>query len=918
MQNTSSLDEKLKMVQDFNFEIVADNAISDASDSPAYDTESFRRLGVARDYNEFLQSKIKIAEPETVRGKVLLHPSLLGHQRAVVNWALHNGRGLIANSFGLGKTRDQCDIALNLHRQTGKKFLQVCPLGVRHQFTHEDGPAMGMEYVYVRNDTEIEAATSPYLITNYERIRDGGIDPRKHNLCGASLDEGSVLRSLGSKTWEVFTEVFQGVPNRFVCTATPSPNKTRELIYYADWLGIMDAGQALTRFFMRNPDKAGDLQLHPQHTRDFWLWVASWALFLYAPSDLGFSDEGYDLPELRVHWHCVPVDINRAQHKTEIQEVDGQESEVEVMITDNRGQGKLVPDVDSNDVRNDAKERRATLDARLERMVGILKCDVCYSKKVIDGPDGEEIICPNCNGTGDAKSERHCLLWHHLDDEYKAIEKAIPSAVIVRGSQPLELREQRILDFAHGKFQYLATKPEIAGSGCNFQRHCSMNIFLGPSFRFEDFIQACHRTHRFLQKETVDIHIIYAETQQGIVKVMKEKWAQHIELSQTMRDIVREFGLSHEALKGDLKRRIGIERMEVQQARFTAVNNDCVDEMYYLADNSVGLIHTSIPFGNHYEYTTNYEDFGHNPSDEQFFVQMDFLIPELLRVLQPGRIAAIHVKDRILYGHQTKSGFMKVDAFSDKTRHAFEKHGFMFEGRITITTDVVRENNSSYRLGWTEMCKDGTKMGCGLPEYVLLFRKAPTDTKNHYADVPVVHSKEDYSIARWQLTASNQWQSSGKAIESYEPYDFEAHVARMEVKERRGELSKEFLSDPPVSDSPWVWDDVNFLKSLNAKQVSSKKIKHICPLAEDIVRRIIDRFSNPGDLVFEPFGGIGTVPYIAIKMGRKAYFAELNTSYFGDAVKYCRDAEIEFMTPGLFDDLSDIETSSSTRELVAV
>jgi hypothetical protein len=130
---------------------------------------------------------------------------------------------------------------------------------------------------------------------------------------------------------------------------------------------------------------------------------------------------------------------------------------------------------------------------------------------------------------------------------------------------------------------------------------------------------------------------------------------------------------------------------------------------------------------------------------------MDFLTPHLLRVLKPGRIAAIHVKDRLLYGHQNGLGVMSVDPFSDDCVANFRKHGFIFMGRITITTDVVRENNSTYRLTWSEMVKDGTKMGVGLPEYVLLFRKIQSDISRMYADTPVVHTKDAYSVSRWQV-----------------------------------------------------------------------------------------------------------------------------------------------------------------------
>jgi SNF2 family DNA or RNA helicase len=239
------------------------------------------------DYQTFLESKIKIAERYGIEAQPSdLHPSAFPHQKDAILWALKQGRALLALAFGLGKTHIQCEIARIIHERTGQPFLVVCPLGVKHQFTEEDGPRLGVQWQYVRTDDEVQAANTPYLITNYERVRDGSIDPRKHNLAGVSLDEGSVLRSLDSKTSDVFLEVFAHVAYRFVCTATPAPNDYKEIIYYAQWLGIMDSGQALTRWFKRDSQKAGNLTIHPHHERDFWLWVASWALFLYQPSDL--------------------------------------------------------------------------------------------------------------------------------------------------------------------------------------------------------------------------------------------------------------------------------------------------------------------------------------------------------------------------------------------------------------------------------------------------------------------------------------------------------------------------------------------------------------------------------------------------------------------------------------------------------
>lgn len=809
------------------------------------------------EYYKFLRNKIEVVDrAEFEVDPADLHPSSYPHQNDAIEWAARLGRGLIAMSFGLGKTTIQVELARLVHQRSRGIFLQVCPLGCKYQFSEEDGPRLGLKYQYVTSDEEIENATTPYLLTNYERVRDGNIDPRKHKIMGASLDEGSVLRSLGSKTFQIFNEVFANVPYRWVCTATPSPNRLRELIYYADFLDIMDSGQALTRFFQRDVHKAGNLTLHPQHEQKFWLWVASWALFIYKPSDLGHSDLGYDLPKINTHWHRINVDQRRAWGQT-----------------DNRGQHRLFLDA-AGGVREASAEKRATMDDRVNKMAEIIK----------ENPD------------------RHWLLWHHLEDERRQIELAVPESTSVYGSQELEVREQRIMDFSRGKIPYLSTKPEIAGSGCNFQRHCHSNIFLGVDYRFQDFIQAIHRTHRFQQKNPVDVHIIYAESEDQIVETLKAKWEQHDKLVARMREIVQKYGLVHEALKWDLRRSIGVEREEVKGERYIAVNNDCVVEVHGLPDNHFDLLATSIPFGNHFEYTACYEDFGHNPTDNDFWSQMDYLIPQLMRVLKPGRVAAIHVKDRILYGHQTPTGFMEVSPFSDECVFAFKKHGWLYEGRRTIVTDVVRENNSTYRLGWTEMTKDSTKMGSGLPEYLLLFRKPPTNNMDQYADEPVTKSKVGFSRARWQIDAHGFWRSNGnRHLMPDELYDYQAHVARLEEKEKNGNLPASFFYEPPASKSDVVWDDINFMRCLNSNQTQKRQENHTCPLPFDTVERIIRLYSNEGDLIFDPFAGLFTVIVKAIELGRRGYGIELHYPYFENGVKYCQETEIKATTPTLFD-----------------
>lgn len=243
-------------------------------------------------------------------------------------------------------------------------------------------------------------------------------------------------------------------------------------------------------------------------------------------------------------------------------------------------------------------------------------------------------------------------------------------------------------------------------------------------------------------------------------------------------------------------------------------------------------------------------------------------------------------------------------------------------GKITVTTDVVAENNQTYRLGWSEQCKDATKMGVGLPEYVLLFRKAPTHMDNAYADEPVSKEKDDYSVDLWQLDAHAYWRSSGnklmpleqlmkydlkqivKAWKKYQKeglYDFGVHKEVSKSLDENGKLSRKFMTVPPVSNSEFVWDDISRTKTLNAKQVSSKKEKHICPLQLDIIERLVNRFTNVGDVVLDPFGGLFSTPYQAMKMGRKSIAIELNSDYYRDGLFYMKCIHNEMTMPTLFD-----------------
>jgi DNA modification methylase len=828
-------------------------------------------------YVEFLTDKVRF---DTTFGHDIpndaTHPILKPHQRDIVLWAVRGGRRAIFASFGLGKSVIQLETLRLTLAEHGGRALIVCPLGVRQEFMR-DARMLGIAVKFVRSADQLDDVG--IYLTNYETVRDGKLDP---NLFTAvSLDEAGVLRSFGSKTYQSFLSMFANVPYRFVATATPSPNRYKELIHYAGFLGVMETGQALTRWFQRDSTQANNLTLYPHKVNEFHYWLATWACFLTKPSELGYSDDGYDLPEMSVDYHEVDVD-----HSETPSDRDGQGFLY-------RGGALGVADV--------AREKRDSLPNRVAELRRII---TDYEA----GGDADQFV-----------------IWCDLNAEQDAIEAALADMGYthssVYGALTLEESERRIQAWRDRETRCLIGKPVMLGQGLNLQQ-CNKAIFVGVTYKFHDVIQACHRIQRFGQARPCRTHIIHAESEREIVRVLRDKWNQHDELRERMTAITTEVGLKEASVAEILKRSIGIERIEVSSDGWLAANNDCVPETAAMQDNSVDLIVTSIPFANHYEYTPSYNDFGHTDTNEHFWAQMDYLTPNLLRVLAPGRIYACHVKDRILFGNVTGAGVPTVSPFHAEAIFHSRKHGFDYLGMITVVTDVVRENNQTYRLGWSEQCKDATKMGVGSPEYVLIFHKPQTDRTKGYADTPVSKSKTDYTRARWQVDAHAFWRSNGNRSltpeelaklrpEQYsrlfteqtlrDVYDYESHVKVAEILDAKGSLPATFMALAPGSWADDVWTDVNRMLTLNLTQTQAGAEKHICPLQWDIVDRLIGRYSMPDELVYDPFGGLGTVPVRALKAGRRGRSVELNAGYFFDSVKYLQAQERQRDMPSLFE-----------------
>lgn len=338
---------------------------------------------------------------------------------------------------------------------------------------------------------------------------------------------------------------------------------------------------------------------------------------------------------------------------------------------------------------------------------------------------------------------------------------------------------------------------------------------------------------------------------------------------------------------------------------------DCIEGVRGLPDGSVDLTVTSIPFSDQYTYSPSDRDLGNNVwanGHDAFFDHFDWLIPQLFRVTVPGRLCVIHCKDRLIY----RTAAAKYDSdgagiypFSDDVTAAMRKHRWVLHTRITVATDPVREMQATNRHGLLHkyIKADASISAGGIPEYLLVFRKwAGLPDDRMYSEKPVTHNG-DYSLRRWQLEANSVWQSDGMSL----AYDHEARVAALEdgydvVDGKRVPYRGGKHKGPQVPNSAGAWGDIDRMDTLNylvAKE--SQDEKHICPLQLDLIERCVRLWSNAGDVVLDPFAGIGSVPYKSVEMGRKAIAFELKDAYFKWCCKYVGEAELLRASPTLFD-----------------
>lgn len=407
-----------------------------------------------------------------------INQMLFPFQRDIVRWALKRGKAAVFAHTGLGKGPIQMEWCRHVHEHTGRNVLLLAPLAVSQQFKRE-----AEKFHVAVHVCKTQADVQPGInITNYERCKDFDIS----QFAGVALDESSCIKDWTSKTTTGLIAALRDIPYKLCSTATPSPNDHSELGTHAELLDVMTRTSMLAMFFEHDGGETSKWALKGHGKKPFFKFVASWAVCVVLPSDLGYSDEGYILPPLRMHEHIVPVDQSVAT------------------------EGMLFrsPDMSATGLH---KEMRLTCDDRARKVAELV------------------------NATPDVP----WLIWCNTNYEADAVRAALPTVTEVRGNDSQEKKESVIVKFLDGEIEWLLSKGSIFGFGLNLQR-CHNMAFVGLSYSFETLFQTIRRCWRFGQTQPVDAHLVVAETEGPVLVSIRRKEKQYEELQSEMNAAMRE------------------------------------------------------------------------------------------------------------------------------------------------------------------------------------------------------------------------------------------------------------------------------------------------------------------------------------------------------------------------------------------
>ena len=450
-------------------------------------------------------------------------------------------------------------------------------------------------------------------------------------------------------------------------------------------------------------------------------------------------------------------------------------------------------------------------------------------------------------------SDEPWLIWCNTNYEADALKGLIPDAVDLRGSDSISKKEESLEGFIDGSIRVLITKPSIAGMGLNLQ-HCNNMAFVGLSYSYEDYYQAIRRCWRFGQTRPVNCYVMAADSERSILEIIKTKEEKHTEMKMQMVKAISQF---HEGTDVNDKPYFGKE----SGSEWELHHGDCVHVARLIKDESIGFSVYSPPFSNLYIYSDSEYDMGNSSDDGQFMEHFGYLAEELYRITKSGRLTAIHCKDLPMY--KGRDGAAGLRDFPGEIIKLFESKGWQYHSRVTIWKDPVIEmqRTKNHGLLYKQLCKDSAASRQGMADYMIVMRKWGDEE----AWDSVTRGGERF------------FDYVGSSYNAPGPHDLQ----RARTDEERKRLYSIAVWQRYASP---VWFDIHQTDVLNHKMAKEKdEERHICPLQLDVIERCVELWSNPGDLVFSPFTGIGSEGYVSLKMKRRFVGAELKESYFNVA-----------------------------------
>jgi len=645
------------------------------------------------DYEGFLKGKTRTDHPSGLRDVPPLNPMLFDFQRDIVAWALRRGRAAIFADCGLGKTPMQLEWA----RHVPGDVLIVAPLAVSKQ-TIREGLKFGVEV----GQSQDGAKDGKITITNYERLHH--FDPSE--FVGVVLDESSILKSYTGKFRNQLVDEWGAVPYRLAATATPAPNDFMELGNHAEFLGAMSRTEMLAMFFVHDGGETQKWRLKGHGESEFWKWLCSWAVMIRKPSDLGYDDREFLLPDLNIHQHQVATE----------------------------SRGDFLFQMEAQTLQERQRARKDSIGDRVQSCADMI------------------------NASGE-----HWIVWCNLNDESAALTAAIDGAVEVSGSSSDEHKESSMLGFSDGKVRVLVTKPSIAGFGMNWQ-HCHNVAFVGLSDSYEQYYQAVRRCWRFGQIQDVECHIITADTEGAVVANIKRKEADAERMAQSMVDHMHSMNEENIKATAATKADYSEENAESETGAWKMMRGDCVKRSAEIESDSIGYTIFSPPFASLYTYSNSDRDMGNCTDDAEFMQHFKFLVAELFRVTMPGRLVSFHCMN--LPTSKAKHGYIGIRDFRGDLIKTFEDAGFIFASEVCIWKDPVTAMQRTKALGLLhkQLCKDSCMSRQGIPDYLVTMRKPGDNPRpvagelDHFeGDMSQFTHTGNLSIDVWQRYASPVW-----------------------------------------------------------------------------------------------------------------------------------------------------------------